>query len=161
MKGSQNLIPDMFSRPKPTQLITPLTVIPLVYAFSPTMASSSKPSSSYDASTIEKLPARQTPTFPPSLLAELPHDKTAEDLKNFAIQNLPRYLANLHEQEYYFPAHLQTNRPFLNLFRIRPYLVTTFTHNTLWYLWCLSLIYSHYVAFPLMDLYHHLHEPEN
>ncbi|KAL5743446.1 hypothetical protein ACOSQ2_026562 [Xanthoceras sorbifolium] len=65
IKGSQNLIPDMHSRPKPAQLITPSSVIPLVYTFSSAMASSSS-QPAHTPEEVLNLPARQTPLFPPS-----------------------------------------------------------------------------------------------
>ncbi|KAL5776378.1 hypothetical protein ACOSP7_009304 [Xanthoceras sorbifolium] len=160
IKGSQNLIPDMLSRPKPAHLITPSLAIPLVYTFSSSMAlSSSQPT--HTPEEVLNFPARQTPLFPPSLLMEFLYDKTPQDIKTFALNNIHQYLSSLTEPDHSQPVFKQLNKLFLNLLYIHPYPTTAFTHNHLWYLRSLSLLYSHPVAFPLMQLYQHLYDPAN
>ncbi|KAL5860655.1 hypothetical protein ACOSQ4_001951 [Xanthoceras sorbifolium] len=141
IKGSQNIIPDMLSRPQPIQLISKTSIIPVIYTLSPPMAEPF-----YDPSYILNLPAKHLLFFPPDLNQPF-----------FASDYLYRYLHLLHTEydHYHVTRH---NKPFITPFLICSY---HFSQNTLWYLWCLSVLYSHPIVLPLMQTSQHLHDPSN
>ncbi|KAL5813034.1 hypothetical protein ACOSQ3_027984 [Xanthoceras sorbifolium] len=154
IKGSQNIIPDMLSRPKHIQLISPTSVIPVIYSFSPTMAEPS-----YEPSYILNLPAKQLLSFPHEFTQQPapPHQPTSHEVRQFASDHLYHYLNFLHNEDDHHHV-TRTNKPFITPFHLRPY---HFSQNTLWYLWCLSVLYSHPVILPLLDTSQHLHDPSN
>ncbi|KAL5865408.1 hypothetical protein ACOSQ3_002922 [Xanthoceras sorbifolium] len=151
IKGSQNIIPDMFSRPQPIHLLSQNSIIPVIYTLSPAMA---EPSID-----ILNLLAKQLISFPPdltSLPASSPHP-SSQDIRHFASGHLYYYLHLLHTEHH--PHHVSChNKPFVSPFHLHP---SQFSQNTLWYLWCLSILYSHPVLLPLMSTYQHLHDPTN
>ncbi|KAL5751834.1 hypothetical protein ACOSP7_022018 [Xanthoceras sorbifolium] len=78
IKGSQNIIPDMFSRPQPIHLLSRTSIVPVIYTLSPAMT---EPSID-----ILNLPAKQVLSFPPDL-ASLPFSSphpTSQEIKHFA-----------------------------------------------------------------------------
>ncbi|KAL5758340.1 hypothetical protein ACOSP7_020951 [Xanthoceras sorbifolium] len=68
IKGSQNIIPDMLSRPQPIQLLSKTSIIPVIYTLFPTIADPS-----YDPSYILNLPSKQLLSFPPDHLYHYLH----------------------------------------------------------------------------------------
>ncbi|KAL5746059.1 hypothetical protein ACOSP7_027205 [Xanthoceras sorbifolium] len=153
IKGSQNIIPDMLSRPQPIQLLSKTSIIPVIYTLSPAMAEPS-----FTPSNILNLPAKQLPSFLPDL-TQLPAPSpqpTSYEIRHFASGHLYRYLSFLHAEN--DPHHVTNhNKPFISPFYLRPY---HFSQHTLWYLWC-SVLYSHPIVLPLMHTYQHLHDPTN
>ncbi|KAL5818486.1 hypothetical protein ACOSQ3_022376 [Xanthoceras sorbifolium] len=141
IKGSQNIIPDMFSRPQPIHLLSRTSIVPVIYTLSPAMT---EPSID-----ILNLPAKQLTFFLSS--SNLPGNQT------FCFGHLYYYLHLLHTE--HDPHHVSCpNKPFVTHFHLRP---SQFSQNTLWYLWSLSVLYSHPVLLPLMSTYQHLHDPSN
>ncbi|KAL5797113.1 hypothetical protein ACOSQ2_001933 [Xanthoceras sorbifolium] len=154
IKGSQNIIPDMLSHPKHIQLISTSSIIPVIYTLSPNMAEPS-----YKPSYILNLPAKQLLSFPPEFTQHpVPsHQPTSQEVRQFASDHLYHYLHLLHHEDNHHHVS-RSNKPFITPFHLRPY---HFSQNTLWYLWCLSVLYSHPVILPLMKTSQHLHDPSN
>ncbi|KAL5849167.1 hypothetical protein ACOSQ4_007180 [Xanthoceras sorbifolium] len=151
IKGSQNIIPDMLSRPPPIHLLSRTSLIPVIYTLSLAMA---EPSND-----ILNLPAKQVLSFPSdltSLPASSPHP-TSQEIKHFASGHLYYYLHLLHTEH---DSHqvFCLNKPFVTPFHLCP---SQFSQNTLWYLSWLSVLYSHPVLLPLMSAYQHLNDPTN
>ncbi|KAL5744388.1 hypothetical protein ACOSQ2_027504 [Xanthoceras sorbifolium] len=143
IKGSQNIIPDMLSRPKHVKLISTSSVIPVIYSLSPHMDAPS-----YEPSNILNLPAKQLFYFSPEFSQQpFPsHQPTSHEVRQFASDYLYHYLHLLHNEEDHHHV-TRPNKPFITPFHLRPY---QFSQNTLWYLWCLSVLYSHPVILPLI-----------
>ncbi|KAL5743988.1 hypothetical protein ACOSQ2_027104 [Xanthoceras sorbifolium] len=154
IKGSQNIITYMLSRPKHIQLIFTSSVIPVIYTLSPNMAEPS-----YEPSYILNLPAKQLLSFPPEFTQQpVPsHQPTSQEIRQFASDHLYHYLHLLHHEDDHHHV-TRPNKSFITHFHLRPY---HFSQNTLWYLWCLSVLYSYPVVLPLMKTSQHLHDPSN
>ncbi|KAL5768013.1 hypothetical protein ACOSQ2_014796 [Xanthoceras sorbifolium] len=144
IKGSQNIISDMLSRPQLIQLLSKTFIIPVIYSLFPTMANPS-----YDPSYILILPTKQLLSFPPGLTQpSVPsYQTTSHELRQFASDYLYHYLHLLHNEDDHHHA-TRHSIPFITPFHLRPY---HFSQNTLWYFWCLSVLYSHSIVFPLMQ----------
>ncbi|KAL5753113.1 hypothetical protein ACOSQ2_023620 [Xanthoceras sorbifolium] len=154
IKGSQNIIPDMLSRPKHIQLISTSSIILVIYTLSPKMAEPS-----YEPSYILNLPAKQLLSFPPKFTQQpVPsHQPTSLEVIQFASDHLYHYFHFLYNEDDHH--HItRPNKLFITPFHLRPY---HFSQNTLWYLWCLSVLYLHPVVIPFMKTSQHLHDPTN
>ncbi|KAK0573432.1 hypothetical protein LWI29_007951 [Acer saccharum] len=150
VKGHHNIIADMLSRPPLTHLITPTGHYPLIFMTSPTGPPSAGPSSSS--------PAISDYSFPPELLATLPHDHqiSLDQIQSFAKAQLPVYLAHINSQDCRHTVN-NLSRPFLDPFIMPPFYY--FSPQLLWFLWCLSVLHHDAIVFPLQALYGHLHDP--
>ncbi|KAK0574000.1 hypothetical protein LWI29_016782 [Acer saccharum] len=144
VKGHHNIIADMLSRPPLTHLITPTCHYPLIFMTSPTGPSSS----SLDIPNY---------SFPPELMATLlpNHQPSLDQIQTFAKAHLPVYLFHINSQDCRHTIN-NLSRPFLDPFIMPPFYY--FSHQLLWFLWCLSVLHHHAIVFPLQALYGHLHD---
>ncbi|KAI5403927.1 hypothetical protein KIW84_051177 [Lathyrus oleraceus] len=139
IKGTQNVIPDLLSRPmKPVQIITTKHTFPLILMVKPLPV---------HASTTRNLPPGITVSSSPS------------QLKQYARNNLFYYMTKiirnkLPDHTPYFP-----DTPFLLPILINPNV--KFTKNHLWYIWCATVLYFMPVLIPTKAMYQHLMNPEN
>ena len=145
VKGHHNIIADMLSRPPLTHLITPTGHYPLIFMTSPTGPSSSSL-------------AIHDYSFPPELMATLPphHEPSLDQIQTFTKAHLPVYLSHINSQDCRHTIN-NLSRPFLDPFIMPPFYY--FSHQLLWFLWCLSVLHHHAIVFPLQALYGHLHDP--
>ena len=139
IKGTQNVIPDLLSRPmKPIQIITAKHTFPLILMVKPLPD---------HASTTRNLPPGITVSSSPS------------QLKQYARNNLFYYMTKiirnkLPDHTPYFP-----DTPFLLPILINPNV--KFTKNHLWYIWCATVLYYMPVLIPTEAMYQHLMDPKN
>jgi len=142
IKGNQNLIPALLSRPmKPVQIITNTHTFPLILMVKPLPAHAS----------ISK-------NFSPGINSSC----SLSQLKEYARNNLFYYMAkiikkikkNIPEHSSFLP-----DTPFYLPFMLNP--SAKFTENHLWYIWCATILYIMHIFVPTEAMYQHLMNPKN
>ena len=141
IKGKQNLIPDLLSRPnKPIQLFTHNHSFPLIMM-------------------IRSLPSGATTfkDFPPGLNPSCP----LSAIQDYARRNIFYYMAKIMRTIKTIPdlSPVHPDTPFYLPFLINP--KVQFTEDHLWYLWCTTCLYVMPVLIPTEAMYHYLMEPTN
>lgn len=139
IKGTQNVISDLLSRPmKLVQIITAKHTFPLILMVRPLPV---------HPSTTRNLPPGITVSSSPS------------QLKQYARNNLFYYMTKIIRNKLSDHTPDFPDTPFLLPILINPNV--KFTKNHLWYIWCATVLYFMHVLIPTEAMYQHLMNPEN
>lgn len=141
IKGIQNLIPDLLSRPmKPFQIITNTHSFLLILMVKPLLA---------HASIIKNFPQGINSSCSLSQLKEYARNNLYSFMEKIIkkIKNIPEHSPFLPDTPFYLPFMLNPN--------------TKFTENHLWYIWGATILYIMPIFVPTEVMYQHLMNPKN
>ena len=148
IKGAQNLIPYFLSRPNQAKHIS---IISFTHCY-PLITMYTYPSTTFGESIAQR-------TFPPEIPLGIP--LTPKYLKDFAKSHMSLYL-NTSVQRHNLvpqPTWLNPAAPYLTIFIIL--MGTPFTESDMWYLQCVSILFSYALLCPAFRLRQFLSKQEN
>ena len=135
IKGDQNFIPDLLSRPSSSSLKSSFVLVPVIF-MTPTLSNT----------------ALTKKSFPYNLTFSSPYQ-----IQDFVKKFIFRYFMNIYRTQLSEFPSFHSDHLFLTGMMINP--SRDITEDELWYLWCLIVLYATKLIFPIQPMFQCLIDP--